>query len=51
MAGRDCVALWAPAANSFPARPAFARLLSDPAPEWMRTLRDAAATIHYDFFR
>jgi len=51
MAGRDCVALWAPAANSFPARPAFARLLSDPAPEWIRALRNAAATIHYDFFR
>jgi len=51
MAGRDCVALWAPAAGSFPARPAFATLLSDPAPEWIRTLRNAAAQIRYDYYR
>ena len=51
MAGGECVALWAPAADSFPPRPAFARLLSDPAPEWIRTLRHTAAHIHYDFYR
>jgi hypothetical protein len=51
MAGGECVALWAPAADSFPPRPAFATLMSDPAPDWIRTLRNAAAHIHYDFYR
>jgi len=44
-------ALWAPAADRFPPRPAFATLLSDPAPAWIRTLRNTAAQIHYDFYR
>ncbi|MET0863191.1 MAG: RES family NAD+ phosphorylase [Nakamurella sp.] len=51
MAGRTCVALWAPALDSFPAAPAFAKLLADPAPAWIALLRNTAAQIHYDFFR
>ncbi len=51
MAGRACVALWAPAVDSFPPRPAFAKLLADPADAWIRKLRNTAAHIHYDFYR
>ena len=50
MTGRECVALWAPAADSFPPRPAFAKLLSDPAPAWMQALRNTAVQIRYDFY-
>jgi len=50
MAGRKCVALWAPAADTFPTAPAFAKLLADPAPAWIELLRHAAAEIHYDFY-
>jgi len=50
MAGRTCVALWAPALDSFPAAPAFAKLLSDPAPGWQARLRSSAVHIGYDYF-
>lgn len=50
MAGRRCAALWAPGADSFPHAPAFAKLLPDPAPAWIRLLRNTAAQIHYDFY-
>jgi hypothetical protein len=50
MAGRACAALWAPAAGTFPAAPAFAKLMSDPATAWIDVLRSAAVQIHYDFY-
>lgn len=50
LAGRRCAALWAPGADSFPHAPAFAKLLSDPAPAWIRLLRNTAAQIHDDFY-
>jgi hypothetical protein len=51
MAGRVCATLWSPALDSFPPGPAFSKLLADPAEEWMKVLRNAAAEIHYDFYR
>ena len=51
MAGRVCVALWAPALDSFPAAPALAKLLADPAGAWVDVLRSAAVHIHYEFYR
>ncbi len=51
MAGRVCAALWAPALDSFPPAPAFSKLLADPAAAWATVLRNAAAEIHYDFYR
>ena len=49
MAGRDCVALWAPAAATFPPAPEFSRLISDPASAWQALLRSAAVQIGYDY--
>jgi hypothetical protein len=51
MAGRVCVALWAPALDRFPSAPAFAKLLSDPAAAWVAMLRSAAVHIHHEFYR
>lgn len=51
MTGRLCVAIWAPAADSFPRHPQFARLLADPAQQWVEVLQNVAAEIHYDFFQ
>ncbi|MDQ2846904.1 MAG: RES domain-containing protein [Actinomycetota bacterium] len=50
MTGQPCVAIWAPAADSFPPRPQFARLLADPAQQWVEALQSVAVEIHYDFF-
>ena len=36
--------------GSFPHAPAFAKLLPDPAPAWIRLLRNTAAQIHDDFY-
>ena len=50
MAGRVCAALWAPAGDSFPTWPSFAKLLADPAAAWSSLLRNAAAQIHCDYY-
>jgi hypothetical protein len=47
MTGQDCLALWAPAADSFPAAPDFARAVDTPAANWQHTLRAAAAQLGY----
>lgn len=49
MTGQPCVALWAPAADSFPNAPAFARGIDVPAQRWQQTLRDAAAGLGYTY--
>lgn len=49
MTGRNCTALWTPAQNSFPPAPAFATLMTYPAPEWQNTLRGAAAELGYTY--
>jgi hypothetical protein len=51
MAGRPCVALWAPAFDGLPAAPEFSKLLADPAAVWVGLLRDAAVQVHYEFYR
>lgn len=50
MTGRTCVALWTPAADSFPPAPAFAKLLSDPSPGWQLRVQSAAVEIGYDHY-
>lgn len=47
MSGRSCLTLWAPAADSFPAAPDFAKLLSDPAAGWQFRVQSAAVEIGY----
>jgi hypothetical protein len=49
MTGQSCVALWAPARDSFPSAPAFARGIDLPAAQWQKTLRDAAAELGYTY--
>lgn len=49
LTGRPCAALWAPARDSFPGAPAFALLISHPAPLWQDQLRNAAAELGYTF--
>jgi hypothetical protein len=49
MTGQLCVALWAPASDSFPPAPAFARGIDLPAAHWQRVLRDAAAELGYTY--
>lgn len=49
MTGQRCVALWAPASDSFPAAPAFARGIDVSALRWQATLRDAAAELGYSY--
>ena len=48
MTGRTCIALWAPAADTFPTAPAFAKLLSDAAPSWQLRVRSTAVETGYD---
>ena len=50
MSGRTCLALWAPAADSFPAAPDFAKLLNDRAPGWQLRVQSAAVEIGYAHF-
>ena len=49
MTGEDCVALWAPAADSYPGAPTFARALGDPAESWQSTLRNACAQLAFSY--
>jgi hypothetical protein len=49
MTGEDCLALWAPAADSFPAAPAFARPVDTPAANWQHVLRSVAARLGYTY--
>lgn len=51
MTGQDCLALWAPAADSFPAAPSFSRSIDTPALNWQHTLRSAAAELGYTYAR
>lgn len=50
LAGRACAALWAPAADSLPEHPAFAKLLTDPTYPWATALAFAAIEIHYELY-
>ncbi len=47
MTGQPCLALWTPAANSYPTAPTFARALNDTADTWQSTLRNACAHLAY----
>ena len=49
MTGESCIALWAPAQDTFPPAPAFACLLAHPATTWTDRLRSAAVQLHYQF--
>ncbi len=49
MTGQSCVALWAPARDSFPTAPTFARGIDLPAARWQQVLRDAAAELGYTY--
>lgn len=49
MTGQDCLALWAPAAESFPPAPEFARAIDTPAAHWQHTLRAAAVQLGYTY--
>lgn len=49
MTGEPCAALWAPAADSFPTAPRFARGIDVPAPHWQQALRAAAAELGYTY--
>jgi hypothetical protein len=49
MTGQSCVALWAPARDSFPSAPTFARGIDLPAARWQRVLRDASAELGYTY--
>ena len=49
MTGQPCAALWAPAADSYPGAPTFARAIADPAGGWQDTLRDACAELAYTY--
>jgi len=41
--------LWAPASDSFPPAPKFARGIAVPAARWQPTLREAAAELRYTY--
>lgn len=49
MTGEPCLALWRPAADSFPPAPSFARGIDEPIEPWQDVLRDAAARLRYTF--
>lgn len=49
MTGQECLALCAPAADTFPPAPQFARDLQARADTWQHTLRNAAVYLGYDF--
>jgi hypothetical protein len=49
MTGQLCVALCAPASDSLPPAPAFARGIDLPAAVWQQVLRDAAAELGYTY--
>ncbi len=49
MTGQRCLALWAPASDSFPPAPKFARGIDVTAARWQRTLREAAAEPGYTY--
>lgn len=50
MTGEDCLVFWAPAADSFPEAPTYARLVGDASTiGWQTLLRSAAVQIGYDF--
>lgn len=49
MTGQHCITLWAPASDSFPPAPKFARGIDIPATRWQQTLRDAAAQLGYTY--
>jgi len=49
MTGRHCVALWAPAQDSFSSAPSWALLLNQPSRVWQGHLRNAAAELAYTY--
>lgn len=49
MTEQPCVALWAPARDSFPGAPRLAMALSATPDRWQATLRAAAATLRYTY--
>lgn len=49
MTGEPCISLWTPAADTYPAAPAFVRLVDDPAAIWQGTLRAACAHLGFTY--
>jgi hypothetical protein len=49
MTGEPCLALWAPATDTFPSAPQFSRGIDVPAPEWQDALRAITARLNYDY--
>lgn len=49
MTGQQCLTLWAPASDSFPPAPKFARGIDAPAAHWQQPLRAAAAELGYTY--
>lgn len=50
MTGRECLALWAPAIDSFPPAPSFALPMDLSSREWQALIQGACAELGYDYW-